>query len=237
MSTAVSEKATNQGWWNAFVSPGLANSCWHCHYGCFPAVLPYCVATQRQSLRSYCINLGWFRSLYRWYWENHCLWQVPRCFCQWSWENAAGWWSYPRLWALHYQSSAQKDAILKTKNNNWRLVSVLGTFSLGENATMDTRDNGAFVHDQADITMVSYVIDACGCHLSANVLMKRAAAIHTLTEVMWRMYRLKMLRKRVMRVISKKVLRWMILCIVLIRVVKVMRLLCGDFEDPDYDWQ
>ncbi len=67
---------------------GLANTCWHYHCGCFPAVLPYCVATQLQSRRSYLTNSGSFRSLYRWYWENHCLWQVPRCLCQGSWENA-----------------------------------------------------------------------------------------------------------------------------------------------------
>ena len=38
---------------------------------------------------------------------------------------------------------------------------MLSTFSLGENATTETRDDdGAFSHVEADITMVSYVIEA-----------------------------------------------------------------------------
>ncbi len=59
-----------------------------------------------------------------------------------------------RLRAFHYQSSAQKGCNLKSKNNKWRLASVLGTFSLGENAMMETRDDGAFGHDEADITII-----------------------------------------------------------------------------------
>ncbi len=54
----------------------------------------------------------------------------------------------------------KRDAILKSKTNKQRLTSVLSTFSLGENATMETRDDGEFNHDEADITMVSYVIQA-----------------------------------------------------------------------------
>ncbi len=54
----------------------------------------------------------------------------------------------------------KRDGILKSKNNKWRLASVLGTFSLGENATMDTQDDGAFGHDEADITMISYILEA-----------------------------------------------------------------------------
>ena len=41
-----------------------------------------------------------------------------------------------------------------------RLASVWSTFSLGENITMETRNDGAFGHDKADITMVSCVIPA-----------------------------------------------------------------------------
>ena len=37
---------------------------------------------------------------------------------------------------------------------------MLSTFSLGENVMMETRDDGTFDHDEADITMVSYVIQA-----------------------------------------------------------------------------
>ncbi len=37
---------------------------------------------------------------------------------------------------------------------------MLCNFGLGENATMDTLDDGMFSHDEADITMISYVIEA-----------------------------------------------------------------------------
>ncbi len=78
---------------------------------------------------------------------------------------------HERMWQaggeviLNYEFSIasplpKRDAILKSKNNNWRLASVLGTFSLGENATMDTREDGAFSDQEADITMISYVLEA-----------------------------------------------------------------------------
>ena len=54
----------------------------------------------------------------------------------------------------------KRDAILKSKNNKRRLASVLCTFSMDNNVTMETRDDGAFSHDEADVTMVSYVIQA-----------------------------------------------------------------------------
>ena len=47
----------------------------------------------------------------------------------------------------------KRDAILKSKNNKRRLASVLCTFSLGDNAMMETHDDGAFSHDEADVTM------------------------------------------------------------------------------------
>ena len=37
---------------------------------------------------------------------------------------------------------------------------MLCNFGLGENATMDTLDDGMFSHDEADITMISCVIEA-----------------------------------------------------------------------------
>ena len=46
----------------------------------------------------------------------------------------------------------KRDAFLKSKNNKWRLASMLSMFSVGENTTMDTR---VFGHDEADITMIS----------------------------------------------------------------------------------
>jgi hypothetical protein len=54
----------------------------------------------------------------------------------------------------------KRDAILKSKNNKRSLASVLCTFNVGENVTMDTRDDDAFGHDEADITMISYVLQA-----------------------------------------------------------------------------
>ena len=53
-----------------------------------------------------------------------------------------------------------RDAILKSKCNKRRLASMLCTFSLGENLTMDTLDDDMFSNDEADITMISYVIEA-----------------------------------------------------------------------------
>ena len=53
-------------------------------------------------------------------------------------------------------SLPKRDAILKSNNNKRRLASVLSTFSTGENVTMETRDDGVFDHDEADVTMVSY---------------------------------------------------------------------------------
>ncbi len=37
---------------------------------------------------------------------------------------------------------------------------MLCNFGLGENATMDTLDDGMFSRDETDITMISYVIEA-----------------------------------------------------------------------------
>lgn len=57
----------------------------------------------------------------------------------------------------------KRDAILKSKNNKRRLASVLCTFNVGENVSMETRDDGVFGHDEADVTMVSYVLEAANC--------------------------------------------------------------------------
>ena len=55
---------------------------------------------------------------------------------------------------------SKRNVILKNKSNKQWLASVLYTFSMGDNVTMETRDDGAFSHDEADVTMVSYVIQA-----------------------------------------------------------------------------
>ena len=49
---------------------------------------------------------------------------------------------------------------MKCKNNKQKLASVLSTFIIGENVVMETKDDGAFSHDEADITMISYVLQA-----------------------------------------------------------------------------
>ena len=52
---------------------------------------------------------------------------------------------------------------MKSKNNKRMLASVLNTFSLGENVTTETNVDHAFCHDEADITMISYVLEAANC--------------------------------------------------------------------------
>ena len=49
----------------------------------------------------------------------------------------------------------KRNAIMKSKNNKRMLASVLNTFSLGDNVTMETNVDYAFCHDEADITMIS----------------------------------------------------------------------------------
>ncbi|MCG7883058.1 MAG: hypothetical protein JAY96_15870 [Candidatus Thiodiazotropha endolucinida] len=54
----------------------------------------------------------------------------------------------------------KREAIMKSKSNKRKLASVLGTFDLGESTTMETRDDSKFLHDEADVTMVSFVLEA-----------------------------------------------------------------------------
>ena len=48
----------------------------------------------------------------------------------------------------------KRDTILKSKNNKRRLASVLHTFDVEEDVTMDSPDDRAYGHDEADITMM-----------------------------------------------------------------------------------
>ena len=57
-------------------------------------------------------------------------------------------------------SLPKRNVIMKSKTNKQRLASVQSTFSLRENVMMETTDDGAFGHDEADITIASYVIRA-----------------------------------------------------------------------------
>lgn len=57
----------------------------------------------------------------------------------------------------------KRDAVMKSKRNKKLLASVLGTFTIAENVTMETHEDGAFEHDEADVTMISYVLEAARC--------------------------------------------------------------------------
>jgi len=48
---------------------------------------------------------------------------------------------------------------MKSKKNKQRLARILGTFNLGENVKMETPDDGLFDHDEADVTIVSYMLE------------------------------------------------------------------------------
>ena len=54
----------------------------------------------------------------------------------------------------------KRDAILKSKNNNQKPASVLCTSTVEDNFTMDTQNDSAFGHDEADMTMISFVLEA-----------------------------------------------------------------------------
>jgi len=53
-----------------------------------------------------------------------------------------------------------RDAILKNKHNKRELSRVLSVFNLGPNVSMDSRDDGGFTHDEADVTMIAYMLQA-----------------------------------------------------------------------------
>ena len=57
----------------------------------------------------------------------------------------------------------KRDVIMKSKNNKRKLASVLSTFTVGDMTTTESRDDSAFDHDEADITMISYVVEAAQC--------------------------------------------------------------------------
>ena len=40
---------------------------------------------------------------------------------------------------------------------------MLTTFSVGDNVTLKTKDNRAVCHDEADIIMISYILEAAYC--------------------------------------------------------------------------
>ena len=55
-----------------------------------------------------------------------------------------------------------RDAILKNKHNKRQLSRVLSTFDMGAAVTIDTQYTGVFGHEEADVTIISYVLQAVG---------------------------------------------------------------------------
>ena len=47
----------------------------------------------------------------------------------------------------------KRDANMKSKNNKRMLASVLNAFSVGDNVTLETRDDRAFCHEETNTTM------------------------------------------------------------------------------------
>ena len=55
-----------------------------------------------------------------------------------------------------------RDTILKNKHNQRQLRRVLSTFNMGAAVTIDTQDTGVFRHEEADVTIISYMVQAVG---------------------------------------------------------------------------
>ena len=53
-----------------------------------------------------------------------------------------------------------REVIMRNKHNKLQLSKVLSTFNFGEGVTVESCTNGGFNHDEADITMISYVLMA-----------------------------------------------------------------------------
>ena len=53
-----------------------------------------------------------------------------------------------------------RDAILKNKHNKKQLSRVLSTFDMGDAVTIDTQDTMVFGHEEADVIIISYVLQA-----------------------------------------------------------------------------
>jgi hypothetical protein len=53
-----------------------------------------------------------------------------------------------------------RDATLKNKHNKLELSRVLSSFQLGDRTSIDSREDGGFTHDEADVTMIAYMLQA-----------------------------------------------------------------------------
>ena len=60
-----------------------------------------------------------------------------------------------------------REAVMKNKHNKRGLSRLLCTFNLGCGVTVDRIDDGVFGHDEADITIISYMLQAAddGCRV------------------------------------------------------------------------
>ena len=47
---------------------------------------------------------------------------------------------------------------MKSESSKRKLVSVLGTFDLGENSAVETGDECNCFHDEVDVTMISFFV-------------------------------------------------------------------------------
>ena len=61
----------------------------------------------------------------------------------------------------------RREAVMKNKHNKCGFSRLLCTFNLGCGVTVDSIDDGVFGHDEADITIISYMLQAAddGCHV------------------------------------------------------------------------
>ena len=52
------------------------------------------------------------------------------------------------------------EAIMRNKHNKLQLSKVLSTYNFGERVTVESQSDGVFSHEEADITMISYLLMA-----------------------------------------------------------------------------
>ena len=61
---------------------------------------------------------------------------------------------------IDYDLCCKSSAQERCDHEKRKLASVLGTFNLGETTTVEKGDDCIFRHDEADVTMVSFVLEA-----------------------------------------------------------------------------
>jgi hypothetical protein len=57
-------------------------------------------------------------------------------------------------------SLPSREAVMKNKHNKRGLSRLLSTFNLGVGVSVESKDAGVFMHDEADITIISYLFQA-----------------------------------------------------------------------------